>query len=282
LIADTVFLQTLVDGEKSLYYLRELDDKENFYIKEDSDYTLLLHKIYVEYVNNFRKEYHNMRYIGQLTRYFWDEPSLLNEIADSYYSRTSLENLFRLYMKQSNNKPTYIDTDNKVATAYGVVAGASVTMLQVETDYFNAGFGPSTNFTGGFYVDLAMMGMLHNWSMYNELLYSSYSIKSYVGLYFPSNRAVFNFNYLKLNSMIRFKPSWFYLNAGISNGVCIHHYTNEFSDIRSYEIGLIFGAGINYKKYSLEVREDIGDGISPYVNIGTETRRFQVLLGYRF
>jgi len=282
LVADTVFLQTLVGGEKSLYYFKDLDEKENFYIKEDSVYTLLQHKIYVEYVNNFRKEYHNMRYIGQLTRYFWDDPSILAEIADSYYSRSSLENLFRLYLKQENTKPVYINTDSKVATEFGAVAGASITMLQVETEYFKAGFGPSVNFTGGLYADLSMRGKLHDWSMYNELLYSSYRTSNYVGFYFPNSRAVFDYHYLKLNSMVRIKPSWFFLNVGISNGICLHHFSTEFAEIRSYEIGLLLGAGIKIKNYTLECREDLGDGMSPYVYIGSETHRFQILFGYSF
>ena len=282
LTADTVFLQTLVGGEKSLYSFIDWDGKEHFYINEDSTFTLLLHKTYIEYVNNIRKEYHNMRFIAQLSRYFWDEPSLLSKIAESYYTRASLEELFRIYLKQPNKKPTYLNVDRKVSTQFGVVAGVSYTVLRMESDYFKAGFGPSTNFTGGLFADLAMKGMLHDWSMYNEILYTSYYTKNYVGYLLPSNWAIFDFKYLKINSMVRYKPSWFYLNAGISNGWCIHHYNTELADIRSYEIGVVFGAGINYKHFSLELREDIGDGISPYVNIGTETYRLQLLLGYNF
>lgn len=282
LVSDTVFLQTLFGGEKPLYFLKEWDEREQFYIKEDTAYSLLLHKIYIEYVNSIRKEYHNMRFLGQLSRYFWDEPALQEEIADTYYSRSSMEKLFSCYLKLPNVKPVYQNTDTKVSTVYGVLAGVSVTMVIVETDYVKAGFGPSTNFTGGFSVELPMAGKLKNWSFYNELMYSSYNFKSYVGYYFPVNWATFDFKYLRMNNMIRLHPSWFFVNVGISSGYAIQAKSSIFEEARKLEIGFVFGGGIKYKNYSLEVREDIGDGMSTFISIGSETNRFQVLLGYSF
>lgn len=282
LVSDTVFLLTLYGGEKPLYYLKDWDEREQFYIKVDTVYSLLLHKIYIDYVDNVRKEYHNMRFLRQLAQYFWDVPSLQKEIADTYYSKSSLENLFNTYLKLPNVKPVYSNQDSKVSTVYGALAGVSVTMVNVETDYVAAGFGPSTNFTGGFSVDLMMAGKLKNWSFYNELLYSSYNFEGYAGFYFPANWATFDFKYLRMNNMIRFRPTWFFLNVGMSSGYAIHAKSSIFEETRKLEIGVVFGAGIKYKNYSLEVREDIGDGMSPYINIGSETNRFQVLLGYSF
>lgn len=282
LVTDTVFLQTLFGGEKPLFYLKEWDEREQFYIKEYAAYSLLLHKIYFEYVNNVQKEFHNMRFLGQLSRYFWDEPTLQKEIADCYYSRSSLENLFTRYLKLPNKKPVYQNQENKVLAIYGALAGVSVTMVIVETDYVKAGFGPSINFTGGFSADLAMAGKLKNWSFHNELMYSSYKSESYAGYYFLVNWASFDFKYLRMNNMIRFRPSWFFLNVGVSSGYALQAKSSIFEDTRKIEIGFVVGAGIKYKKYALEVREDIGDGMSPYFNISSQTNRFQVLLGYSF
>lgn len=283
LAADTVFLQLLIGGDKPLLYLKDWNDKEHFYIYEDSVYVLLLHKTYVEYTaNNLRKEYHNMRFIGQLSRYFWDDPSLLEKVSETYYSRTDLEQLFAEYLKLPNKKKAYVNTDNKVSTTFGLVAGASVTMVELETDYFKAGLGPSTDFTGGVSLNLAMSGKLRFLSLYNELLYSSYSVRNYIGPLLNDPWAEFNFSYLRMNSLIRFRRSWFFLNAGISNGYCIKHFSSEFDDVRKYEIGFVYGAGIHLKHLTLEFREDIGDGMSPYVNIYAQTKRYQVLMGYTF
>jgi hypothetical protein len=277
-----VFLQKLVASDKSLYYLKDADDKEHFYILEDTSLTLLLHKVYIEYSNNVRKEYHNMRYIGQLTRYFWDRPDILKEIANTYYSRSDLESLFEHYLKKTGQKKAFVNQDSRVTGTYGIVAGTSVTMLGIETDYLNAGFGPSVNFTGGFSADFAMAGNFRNWSFYNELLYSSYKSDNTYSHYLPAGWEKFDFKYLKLNSMVRYDAGLLFFGAGLSNGLCIDHYGSDDSDFRTYEIGLLFGAGIRYKRFSLELREDLGDGMSPFIGMYTHTERFQMLLGYKY
>ena len=282
LLLDTVFLQTLFEGEKPLYLFKDLDEKENFYIKEDSTYSLLLHKIYVAYEPN-RKEFHNMRFLGQLYRYFWDDTSLQEEITSTTYTRLSLEKLFKTYLKNQNAKSIYQNEDNKLSTEYSVLAGASVTMVNYENVLVEAGFGPSTNFTGGFSAEMAMSGLLHDFSFYNELMFSSYKLDRYVNsYYFSVDRAIFDFQYLRLNTLIRFQPSWFFINAGISNGYCIKNYSTLFTDVRRYEFGFVYGAGMKYKNYSLEVRLENGDGMSPYIGIYSETKRCLVLLGYSF
>ncbi len=282
LVTDTVFLQTLIGGEKPLYYFKDSNEKENFYIQEDSSkYSLLLHKVYIAY-EPYRKEYHNMRFLGQLSRYFWDELSMQEEIANTQYKRSSLEDLFHSYLKKQNIQAVYQNEDNNVYQTFGAVAGISTTMINVETDYIKARFGPSTNLTAGLSIDLAMAGKLRDWSFYNELMFSSYQAGQYVGTYFSNSWASFDFKYIRLNSLVRFRPSWFFINAGISNGYVLHGHSSIFEEIREYEIGVIAGIGAKYKHFSLEVRGQIGDGMSPYVNMIAETHTFQVLLGYSF
>lgn len=282
LVSDTVFLQTLIGGGKPLYYFKDTNGKENFYIQEDSSmYSLLLHKTYVAYEPH-RKEYHNMRFLGQLSRYFWDEPAMQDELPNTTYKRSSLEDLFHFYLKKQNIQTVYKNRDNKVYQTFGAVAGVSMTMIDVETDYIKARFGPSTNLTAGLSIDLAMAGRLRDWSFYNELMFSSYQAGQYVGPYFSNSWATFDFKYIRLNSLVRFRPSWFYLNAGISNSYVLHGYSSIFEDIRKYEIGILAGVGVRYRHFSLEVRGEIGDGMSPYVNMIAETHRIQLLLGYSF
>lgn len=282
LVADTVFLQTLIGGDKSLHYLRDWDEKEHFYIQEDSIYKLLLHKTYVEYKGG-RKEYHNMRFLGQLSRYFWEESLLQEVIASTSYDRSSLEHLFTTYLNLQGKTSVYRSVIHKVAPVWGVVAGISSTILHVDSEYFIVGFGPSINFTGGFSVELAMAGRLRDLSFCNELLYSSYKMEREVRVdYFPTNFAKFDFDYIRLNTMIRYRPSWFFVNAGFSNGLCIHQYNTVFEKVRSYEIGLVLGAGLKYKNFSMEYRKEIGDGISSYVYLSSNTSRAQILLNYSF
>lgn len=282
LVSDTVFLQTLIGGEKSLHYLKDWDEKEHFYIHEDSIYKLLLHKTYVEYKGG-RKEYHNMRFLGQLSRYFWEESSLQETIASTTYDRSSLESLFTTYLKRQGKTSVYRSVISKVAPVWGVVAGVSSTILHVDSEFFDVGFGPSINFTGGLSVELAMAGKLRDLSFCNEILYSSYQMEREVRvMYFPTNFARFDFEYLRLNTLIRYRPSWFFVNAGFTNGLCIHQNNTVFEKVRGYEIGLIFGAGLKYKNFSMECRKEIGDGISSYIYLSSNTNRTQILLNYSF
>lgn len=281
LVTDTVFLQTLIGGKKPLFYFKDDNEKEHFYIREDSTYKLLIHKIYIAYEPN-RKEFHNMRFIGQLSRYFWEETSMQEAIASTTYKRSSLEELFTVYLKKQNNTDAYQNQDFKIFSTFSAVAGTSVTMVQVETHYYKSAFGPSTNFTGGIALDLAMAGKLRDWSLYNDLLYSSYQLTSNISYTNLTSPVTFDFQYLRLNTMVRFRPSWFFINAGISTGYVLKGESSAFREIRNYEIGVIAGAGIKYKNVSLELRGEIGDGVSPYVNIVSETRRFLALASYSF
>jgi molybdate-binding protein len=90
-----------------------------------------------------------------------------------------------------------------------------------------------------------------------------------------------------------------YLNAGVSNGFAINE-TNKLTevfqfnerwviteeraleDVRKYEQGLLFGLGVKYNRYSLEFRTESGTGIDLNRNLGSGTRRYFLLLGYRF
>jgi hypothetical protein len=281
LVSDTVFLKLLIGGERPLLYFKDINEKEHFYIKQDSSYTLLLHKTYVAYEPK-RKEFQNMRFLLQLSHYFWDEPTIQADIANVLYTRSSLEGLFKTYLKQRNLNTVFQNQDNKVFSTWAAVAGVSVTRTQIETEYFKAPFGPSTNLTGGISLDLAMAGRLRDWSIYNELLYSSYKSTNTFLNEFLDSPVTFDFQYVRLNTMVRFRPSWYFVNAGISNGYALKGKSSAFPELRKYEIGILAGAGVQYKHYSFELRGEIGDGVSPYVSIITNTFRFQALLSYSF
>lgn len=282
LVSDTVFLQTLIGGDKSLHYLKDLDEKDHFYILEDSIYKLLLHKTYVEYTDG-RKEYHNMRFIGQLSRFFWEERSLQEIIASTTYDRSSLEFLFNAYLKKQGKTSVYRSVTTKAPAVYGFIAGVSSTMVNVDSEVFDVDFGPSVNFTGGVYAELPMAGKLRVISFCNELMYSSYKMQKNVQvMYFPTNNAQFDFDYLRLNTMIRYRPSWFFVNFGFMNGLCIQQQNTVFDEIKRYEFGLVYGAGLKYKRLSVEFRKETGDGVSPYIYIRSATKRTQILFNYSF
>jgi hypothetical protein len=106
-----------------------------------------------------------------------------------------------------------------------------------------------------------------------------------------------------LNNSLRFKypigKAYIYLNAGISNGFAITE-TNDIkkekkfwdietiekdkaiTDTRKYEQGLIFGLGSKFKKYSIEMRFERGNGMSKQTSLKSSTLRYYFFLAYRF
>ena len=63
-------------------------------------------------------------------------------------------------------------------------------------------------------------------------------------------------------------------------------YTKESEAFASenYEMGILGGIGAQSKRWTLDVRYELGSGISQgnYSQVDSSTRRIYVLIGYRF
>ena len=94
---DTVFLQTLFGGDKSLYYYKTAEGKDNFYIKNDSVYDLLIFKKYLKNQEDKLLVTLDKKYIGQLSVYLSDCPNIRKKLMNTTYSLNSLERLFKFY-----------------------------------------------------------------------------------------------------------------------------------------------------------------------------------------
>ena len=137
-------------------------------------------------------------------------------------------------------------------------------------------------------------------------MYTSYNVAGhYVRFTNGSDYAYidteFGYSYLKLNNMLRFRypvnQFFLYANAGISNGWTIreNNYGREelmslsigrvnegqaLAATRKYEQGYLAGLGTQFKRYSLEIRYERGNGISAYSRLNSTTKRFYLSLKY--
>ncbi len=90
-----------------------------------------------------------------------------------------------------------------------------------------------------------------------------------------------------------------FLNGGISAGYAISGsayrkidsrvYTSEYQTeedalpgIRKLEESVLVGAGVRFGKFSLELRYNLGNGMSTSTEIHSLTNRYNLLAGYRF
>jgi hypothetical protein len=260
LIIDTVFLQTMIQGTKSLYYYIEKNIKAQFYIKQDTAYELLLYKKYREQQvirgtslaldEGFlmKQKYENAviekkPFLNQLAIYLQDCPDIQSTFNTTAYTKESLEKLFHNYYECINSKMAFQKKTEMTLIETGVLSGLSVTTVTFSGDYnkhlVNADIEPSVNYSGGLFISFIFPRNFRRWSFNSELLYAAYKINPTYTEYINENEytihtSTINLSYVKINPMIRYSypvgNSFLFLNAGISLGFTVsktNYYKKE-------------------------------------------------------
>lgn len=309
---DTTFLQALIKGKKSLYFYKNKRGEDKFYIKTDTSYEYLVYKKYLHRSDGQTGYVENKKFVGQLLIYLQDCPTIQSKLKKTEYRKKSLLNLFHAYYDCTKVEIGFQKKTEKAIAEIGITAGISLTSLMFRSEGFdylvNADFGLSTNFSAGLFADVILPRSQGKWSIYNELLYTTYLVTGRYENYFHANRyTIYNteigYSYLKIINMLRFKYPignyFLYINAGMSNGIAVSETNvsraeSKFFDIqnvieapaledtRKYEQGFIVGLGTKFKKYSLDIRYEIGNGMSQLTSLNSSTKRYYFLFGYRF
>ncbi len=322
---DTVFLQTMIQGDKPVYYYNKKHGKEQFYIKGDtSNFSLLLYKRYLA-PDNFTKialqrrsstvkVIENRRYLGQLALYLKDCADIQKLLKKNKYKKKSMETLFLDYYQCTNQPITFHKKSEKTKLEFGVVAGLSIADINFKSDFANydyltkANYKSSTNPVVGLSLNIIFPRNRRKWSLYNDVIYTSYQFKGTYKNFVSSNQyetinTEFDYIYLKMNNMFRFTQPigniFFYINAGFSSSFATkskNSYTQQYKlytlegaetgtaldDPKKNENGYIGGVGILYKNYTLDMRYENSDGMSSSQGLSSGTSRFYFLLGYKF
>jgi hypothetical protein len=314
--SDTVFLQVLFKGAKCLYFYDNKTVNEQFYIKQDSSYELLIYKKYMKKQNAKNLLMENKRYIGQLLNYLKDCPSIQSILNKTEYTKNSLEKLFTNYYELTQSDIQFQKKIEKISTEFGVLAGVSNTTMEFSGSYTLyspltlTDYSTSTNFTTGVFFEVIFRKNQKKWSINNEIVYTSFKVDGSLDFY-PMSRPTsayseIGYSYLKLNNMLRYKYPvgnfFVYANVGFFNGLALKETTNylkevvDFNstvtttegillqerDIRKIDQGYILGLGAKSKKLSFEVRYEKGLGISGGLGPPSLTKIYHLLLGYRF
>lgn len=313
IIDDTTFLKTMFRGPKSIYYFKNKYDKIQFYIWQNDKYELLLHKESLQHQEEGGTAIvENKKYLGQLTYYLQDCPAIVSKLESTTYTWESMLSLFHYYYDKTNKTVQYQKATPKLKIEWGAVAGVSQTSLYFIYNYVNdamAGtkYNPSVNAAYGAYLDLVFPGNFNNWSLHNELFNTSYKVS---GTYNTdplintvySVYTSFQFSYIKLNSLFRyklpFKGRHLFIESGISYGMAIqeHKWVRSYEKTlgivkvtespsllftRNSEKGFLLGFGANIKKCTLDFRYEIGNGMSPKVLTTNRTRRLFFMISYK-
>lgn len=318
---DTTFLRAMFLGTKNLYFYNDKNGKPQFYLKQWPDFELLVYKKFFKTNEPTQKDYEpsmpakrvkeNSNYLGQLLLYLQDCPSIQSKINSSEYNQKSLNNLFTAYYKCSENEVGYQFVKDKASINFGVVAGISITKLKFVGNnpelkkYLDFETPNSIKFSGGLYMDVVLARNAKKWSLYNELLLSSYENKGvHLEEYTHENNyylidTQLGYTYLKLNTMVRFKypvknDFSVFLNAGIFNGFMLTEtnsvkkdhmfwdthslYDDPITNTSKYGIGYLGGIGSSFRKYSIEARFEY----NILYSADLDPMSLYFLLGYKF
>jgi hypothetical protein len=309
---DTVFLQSVIIGDKSLFYYINNEEKEHFYIKQDSIFNLLIYNKYKITRDGKDLIGENKNFTGQLLLYLNDCQYIKDKLASATYTKKSLQNIFKYYYNCTNKTTSYQKNKETTTFDFGFLAGSSITKLNLKGSsspvLTNIEYSLSVNLLAGLFCDITLPMYHQKWSFNNELIYTSYKVKGRFNDYINENNYTihnveFGYSYLKLNTMFRFKYPihnyFLYLNFGITNGYAVvekntnrkisNYYTiitdtevKALADSRKYEQGLLIGVGIKYQSFSLESRYERGNGMSEYSRLNSTVNRFHLILGYAF
>ena len=80
---DTAFLQTLIRGNKSLYFYKDFFGYDNYYIQQDSSFVLLIHKKYLQNHEDKIIITENKYYLSQLFEYLNECQSIFSTLQNT-------------------------------------------------------------------------------------------------------------------------------------------------------------------------------------------------------
>ncbi|MFP4469498.1 MAG: outer membrane beta-barrel protein [Bacteroidales bacterium] len=309
---DTLFLETIVLGPKSLYAAKLRYSSDNYYIENNGEYQLLEYKKYFRMTDKKRMIAENKKYIGQLIVYLDNCPQITQKINNVRYEMGGLRKLFLSWYDCMQSAPGFQSPVEKLKFRWGAVAGATISNLfasgNVPSQLPEVDFPSSVDPTAGFCLDVVLPKAQQKWSIYNELIYTTYTFESSWSEYmhedyFKNINFTLSFGYIRLNNAVRYsmpvgKNVFVFLNAGVSNGVVVNstnvkkehsrfystekYEENMAIDAKKHEIGYLVGAGLKYGRFSLESRYEFSNGLSGLVNFQANVRRIYFMAGYRF
>ena len=312
-VLETVFLSVQLKSQLSLFYLKDEKEKSHYYIQrgKESPQELILAKHLFEYQGRKNMITEEV-YKKQLTAYLADCPQLQAKIQKTRYSSKPLQTLILLYNQCTTKEPIQFQVPpEKFRLSLSALAGVSHTSLDftgsLPAPLVVPAFSASTNYTFGVGFDLDLPKNHDKWAIYNELRWKSYQAKGTYDEIVDSERYTksslsFDLNYISLATLLRYRFGLgklrTFINAGMVNSLSIgvkntktvesrlfSTYRTEqvkaIDDFRKHEQGLAVGFGMAWKRFTGELRYELGNGMSAYSSLRSTTKTASLLVAYR-
>jgi len=302
---ETVFLKMLIDGDKSLYSYKNTSSEDNFYIKNNGKFELLIYKKYIE--KESFKILENLNYRNQLYAYFEYPLHLQSAIEKTRYTQLSMHHIFELYDNHQEQKNTnYKSKKDSVKLTLGASIGGMHRSLNIRDIGY---FAPKTTPAFGIFFNVALPRNFQRLNLYSDLVYVYSKYKDKKDIYetgFSTATIVDAYNLdlssLKLSHSIRYifyqrEGFGVFLQAGITNSLVVSisnektRYTTRYGittedklsaipNLRKYEQGYLLGVGAKKDRYAFDFRFEKTNGISS--SHKSNFKSFYILASYVF
>lgn len=251
---ETVFLEYIVDGITDLYYYRDANRKEHYFIKGSRDASLLELKNTKKEIeaNGTSYEMYGKEYIDQLKSVFYDAPELQPQIDNLKFTRDSFISVTRRYHDAVCNEyacTIYEKKQKKGKWSLGIAAGFSYTSLKSNgTWYYNEMALNSGDVAfGGFVIGENLKGLNERLSLVYSLMYSA---KKFGGEAKKVEPNFFRTTYINsaiyLNSLtnkaeliygLTTKPTGLFISGGAFYAFQFNSYT-DISILKDYSVSI--------------------------------------------
>lgn len=134
--------------------------KENYYIKEGNNYTLLKYKWYLTEQKGIQLKKENLTYKRQLASYLGDCLYMMPSLEDAQYNSNSLESIFLKYYECTDRLPTFRKVREKIVADLGILTGVASTSISINSrqvfDILRINFPSDYSLVAGIFVDLIL------------------------------------------------------------------------------------------------------------------------------
>lgn len=310
---DTVLLRAIVKGVTNLYYLKDENAKEHYYISKGDDVPVELINRIARHKDETITGYVTLPiYRNTLSTYLTGCQKVSDQLETVSFKLKVLKNLVTEYNQCVSTKDgEYLATEEKIKWEIGGIVGVTYTALSIQsTDhkpltepaFSNAGY------TIGASVTAILPRSRGKWAIKNEVMYKPLKFDGTYEEGVNDDRGIytkvttnFDMGYVGINSLVRYrlldagvKP---YLIGGIANNFMMIDNNNQvvyrrfyatentkeqkpIESIRKHEQALIVGVGFSLHKLAGEIRLERGNGFSPIANMKTSKNTTTLQLSY--
>lgn len=263
---DTIFLKVLVKGRLNLYSMVDEYSRRHYLSGKDGKIEelgfekkrVLVPKEGVVVIEHYK---------NQLKNYVIDckQPPVATKVQ---YAEKSLIDFVTTYNRCMSSEVGFVAVTERSEFRFSVLAGAHYTSLTYKVQDVTRKYDPSAGPVAGVALEVVFARNRRSLSLYNELVYKSYSVTFTNTTLNTTN--TYDATQLKLFTGFRYRvptdnAARLFFGLNVVNGLAVSHkvVTQGNKDFRTHEQGVAIDAGVQAGRFQYLVRYELANGFSP-------------------